>query len=310
MHRDSRGDRRTRGSDRRESPSAPTPRPSTDPLVLFLVLGVGVFALDLWPARGGKESHVIEVTADEVEGLRARWTAQWGRPPTGPELAGLIEETVDEEILHREARRLGLDREDAIVRRRLAQKLTFVLEDAGGAAPTVEEVEEYHTRHAERYRRPPRTTFDHVFLSADRRTDPAGDAAALLRELGSAGGGGPADGSGWKQLGDPFMLARTYAGRTDLEIAGLFGTGFADAVAALPTGGWRGPVESTYGMHLVRVRDRTASRAPRLDEVRDRVVADLREERRRERGLAAYRALRDGYEVRLPAANGEGSARN
>jgi len=277
--------------------------------VVFFVLGVGVFALDLWSGRGGKESHVLEVTADEVEGLRARWTAQWGRPPTGPELESLISAAVDEEILYREAQRLGLDREDAIVRRRLAQKLTFVLEGAGGAAPSAEEFAQYHARHAERYRRPSRTTFDHVFLSADRRTDPAGDAVALLRGLGSADSGGLADGA-WKRLGDPFMLARTYAGSTDLEIAGLFGTGFADAVAALPTGGWRGPVESTYGMHLVRVRDRTAPRAPPLDEVRERVVADMRAERRRERGRAAYRALRDDYEVRLPATNGKGSTRN
>ena len=271
--------------------------------MLFLVLGVGVFALDLWPARGGGESRVIEVTADEVERLHARWTAQWGRPPTGPELESLIAEAVDEEILYREAQRLGLDVEDAIVRRRLAQKMTFVLEDAGNAAPSGDEVEGYYARHAERYRRPARTTFDHVFLSADRRADPSGDAAVLLRQM--AGGDG-----GWKQLGDPFMLARTYAARTDPQIARLFGAGFADAVSALPAGGWHGPVESTYGMHLVRVRDRSASRTPPLDELRDRVVADLREERRRERGRAGYQGLRDDYEVRLPAADGDGSARD
>lgn len=300
MHRDSRCDRRTSGSDRRESSSPPTPRRSTDPLVLFLLLGLGVFALDLWPARGGREGHVIEVTADEVERLHARWTAQWGRPPTGPELESLIAEAVDEEILYREAQRLGLDREDAIVRRRLAQKLTFILEDAGGA-PSADAVDEYFARHAERYRRPPRTTFDHVFLSADRRTDPAGDATALLPAIRAGGG------DGWQRLGDPFMLSRTYAERTDAEIAGMFGAGFADAVSALPEDSWSGPVESTYGMHLVRVHDRTPSRGPSLDELRDRVVADLREERRRESGRAAYRALRDDYEVRLPAANGQGA---
>ena len=269
--------------------------------MVFLLLAAGVFALDRWVESGDEARRVIEVTADRVEGLRARWAAQWGRPPTGPELAGLIEEALDEEILYREAQRLGLDREDAIVRRRLAQKLTFILEGAGGAAaPSADEVEEYFARHAERYRRPPRTTFDHVFLSADRRTDPAADATAVLRSIGAA------DGDDWRRLGDPFMLSRTYADRTDAEIAAMFGAGFADAVSALPAGGWSGPVESTYGMHLVRVHDRTPSRSPSLDELRDRVVADWREERRREHGRAAYRALRDEYEVRLPAANGQG----
>ena len=270
--------------------------------MVFVLLAVGVFALDRWVRSAEMERGVIEVTEDEVERLRARWTAQWGRPPTDPQLEGSIGEAVDEEILYREAQRLGLDREDAIVRRRLAQKLTFILEDAGGAAaPSADEVEDYFARHAERYRRPPRTTFDHVFLSADRRTDPAGDATALLPRIRAAGG------ADWQRLGDPFMLSRTYADRTDAEIAGMFGAGFANAVSALPKDGWSGPVESTYGMHLVRVHERTPPRRPSLDELRERVVADLREERRRERGRAAFRALRDDYEVRLPAANGQGA---
>ena len=98
------------------------------------------------------------------------------------------------------------------------------------------------------------------------------------------------------------MLARSYADRSDKEIAGLFGRVFADAVAELPVGGWNGPVESTYGVHLVRVNGRTPSRAPTLAEVRDRVMADLREDRRHDRSLAAYQELRDEYEVRLPEA--------
>ena len=276
-----------------------------DPLVAFVLLAFGVFALDAWLTRSEAEQRVVEITPDRMDRLRARWVAQWGREPTGPELQTLIDEAVDEEILYREAQRLGLDRDDAIVRRRLAQKLTFILEDAGASRlPSEAEVQEYYARHAERYRRPGRTTFDHVFLSGDSRTNPAGDATALLAEVRAG------DGSGWQRMGDPFMLARAYADRSDQEIAGLFGRVFADAVAGLPVGGWNGPVDSTYGAHLVRVHDRISSRAPALAEVRDRVTADLREDRRRERSLAAYQELRDEYEVRLPeAASGTESRR-
>jgi len=271
------------------------PRWLRDPLVVFVLLGIGVFALDGWLAGGETARPVIEITPDEVERLRARWIAQWGREPTGDELQTLIDEAVDEEILYREAQRLGLDRDDAIVRRRLAQKLTFILEDAGATGPPSQaEVEEYYAQHAERYRRRGRTTFDHVFLSGDSRTDPASDAAALLGELRGV------DDDGWRRLGDPFMLARSYANRSDQELAGLFGRVFTETVAGLPVGGWNGPVESTYGAHLVRVNGRTPSRAPALAEVRDRVTADLREDRRRDRSLAAYQELRDAYEVRLP----------
>ena len=283
------------------------PRWLRDPLVAFVLLGIGVFALDGWLAGSETARPVIEITPDQVDRLRARWLAQWGREPTEPELQTLVDEAIDEEILYREAQRLGLDRDDAIVRRRLAQKLTFILEDVGDTGPPSEaEVEEYYARHAERYRRPGRTTFDHVFLSGDSRADPAGDAAALLNALRAGD-----DAGGWTRLGDPFMLASTYPDRSEQEVAGLFGKDFADAVSELPVGGWNGPVESTYGVHLVRVNGRTASRAPTLEEMRDRVVADLREERRRERSLAAFQELREYYEVRLPAAaSGANSTRN
>ena len=280
------------------------PRWLRDPLVVFVLLGIGVFALDGWLAGNETARPVIEITPDEVERLRARWIAQWGGEPTEPELQTLIDEAVDEEILYREAQRLGLDRDDAIVRRRLAQKLTFILEDAGATGPPSQaEVEEYYAQHAERYRRPGRTTFDHVFLSGDSRTDPTGDAAVLLDELRGV------DDDGWQRLGDPFMLARSYADRSDQELAGLFGGVFPGAVAGLPVGGWNGPVRSTYGVHLVRVNGRTPSRAPALAEVRDRVTADLREDRRRDRSLAAYRELRDAYEVRLPATASDTESR-
>ena len=279
------------------TPPGRIPRWLRDPLVVFVLLGIGVFALDGWLAGGETARPVIEITPDEVERLRARWIAQWGEEPTDSELQTLMDEALDEEILYREALRLGLDRDDAIVRRRLAQKLTFILEDAGDAGPPSEtEIEEYYARHAERYRRPGRTTFDHVFLSGDNRADPAGDAAALLADVRAGEDGG------WRRLGDPFMLARTYADRSDQQIAGLFGGRFAEAVSGLPMDDWSGPVQSTYGMHLVRVHGRTASHAPALAEVQDRVVADLREQRRRERSLAAYQALRDDYEVQLREA--------
>ena len=292
------------GTDPGEAPSDRAPRWLRDPLLIFLLLGVGVFALDRWSESGAARRQVIEVTGEQVERDRARWVAQWGRQPTGPELQALIDETVQEEILYREAQRLGLDRDDAVVRRRLAQKLTFRLEDASDrAAPTTDEVEEYYAQHADRYRQPRRTTFVHVFLSADRRADAARDAVALLREVRTG------DDGRWKQLGDPFMLLRTYADRTDREVAALFGEPFAAAVSEFAAGEWNGPIGSAYGTHLVRVTGRTESRLPALAAVRDRVVADLGEERRREQTRAAFQAVRARYEVRLPVSSGAGPER-
>jgi hypothetical protein len=270
------------------------------PLAIFLLLGLAVFALDRW-RDGDAGSRTIEVTEAQLAGIRERWAAQWDRPPTERELAGLVEDAVKEAILYREALRLGLDRDDTIVRRRLAQKMTFMLEDGAAVAlPTDRELEAYHAARRERYRETRRTTFVHVFLSDDRRADPAGDARALVDELTSGGG------DDWRQLGDPFMLLREYADRTDQEIVELFGGRFAAALRDLTSGAWHGPIRSAYGTHLVRVVARTEPRTPSFTEVRDRVAEDLITERRREQNEAALDALRARYEVRMPEASAAG----
>ena len=266
------------------------------PLAVFLLLGAAVFAVDRWLDDAGA-NRVVTVTDEQIGAIRERWAAQWGRPPTGRELEGLIDEAVREEILYREAQRRGLDRDDPIIRRRLAQKMTFLLEDSAEAQPAAAgDIETYYADHAERYSEPRRTTFRHVFLSRERRGDPAREATALLGEMGADGG------DAWRQLGDPFPLLREYAGRTDQEIAELFGGGFATALPALAAGTWQGPVESAHGIHLVQVIGRAEPRLPALDEVRGRVAEDLLESRRRERNEAALQTLRERYEIRRPGS--------
>jgi len=267
------------------------------PLAVFLLLGLAVFALDHW--RGGDAApRTIEVTEAQLAGIRERWAAQWDRPPTDSELAGLVDDAVTEEILYREALRLGLDRDDTIVRRRLAQKMTFMLEDGAAVPlPTDSELETRYAAGGDRYREPRRTTFVHVFLSHDREADLDEDARAILDELQDSVG------DAWRQFGDPFMLLREYADRTDQEIAELFGDRFSAAVPDLTPGAWHGPIGSAYGMHLVRVVARTEPRLPSFTDVRDRLFEVLVAERRRAQNEAALDAVRAQYEVHLPQAS-------
>ena len=269
---------------------------SRSPLTVFLLLGIGVFAGERWLVDGNDQRRVVRVTVEQVDALRARWDAQWGRAPTGRELRGLIDEAVREEILYREALRMALDRDDPIVRRRLARKMTFMLEDNSDVQePAPREVEEFFSDHAERYRQPARTTFQHVFLSHDRREDPERDAAGLLGVLRNE------PERSWRTAGDAFALLREYAGRTDREIAESFGADFSAALADLAPGNWRGPVTSAHGTHLVRVLTRSTPRTPALQDVRERVTQDLLEAGRRAQNAAALQTLRERYEVQLPA---------
>ncbi len=275
-----------------------------DPLFVFLLIGVGVFAFDRM--AGGVldgEGRSVVVTRAQVLRLADLWSAQVGRLPTPAELDSLIEDHVREEILVREAVRMGLDRDDTIVRRRLAQKMSFVLEDT--TIPdelTDAEVAQYFSENADRYGDPGRYTLRHVYVSPDRRgSDEAALAAAteILEQLQAEGGSAAPQNTLWRGLGDPFMLRREYGRRTATDLVELFGGAFVGSLDSLPLGEWAGPVESAYGYHLVRLSARTEARPAVLDDVRRRVVQDARREARDAANRAAHDRLREQYDVEV-----------
>ena len=261
-----------------------------DPLLVFAAVGVAVFAVDqLWQ---GDDSRTIVVTAEQQEQMVALWEAQAGRPPTDDERRSLVADHAREEMLVREAKRLGLDEHDAIVRRRLAQKLTFLAEDVAALAPPEEAaLRRYFDSNRERYATPAVVTFSHIYFSPERRTAAQADAAAALAALQP---------DGWRTTGDPFLLGRTYAYASVARVRKDFGEAFATAVLAMPPdAAWRGPVESAYGFHLVRVDAQQAAAAPEYEAVAPRVAADYDAERRAEANRAYFEDLQAQYVVRV-----------
>jgi hypothetical protein len=266
-----------------------------EPLVHFVVLGVLIFAVyGLLPEAEDANQSRITVTAQDIERLRTLWERQWGRPPTQEELSGLVESHVREQVLYVEALKMGLDRDDTIVRRRMVQKMEFLSEGVTNTAePPAEELDEFWRRNAARYAVPAKVSFSHVYFSRDRRgTRAEGDARAALSLLASSNGAEDPS-----RLGDPIMLQYDHRLRTQREVAEMFGAEFAEAVFQTEVARWRGPIESAYGLHLVRVSERTEPRTPPLAEVRERVVTDWRHERRQQANQSFYENLRQQYEI-------------
>jgi hypothetical protein len=262
-----------------------------EPLVHFLLLGALLFAL--WAAfgrgRDRPEARIV-VTRGRVATLVELFERTWQRPPTTQELQSLVDDFVREEIAYREALAMGLDRDDTIVRRRMRQKLEFVVEDLAGATPpTDEELATFLEAHADRFRREPRLTFEHVFLSSRRGDAARDDAARLLAELR----GGTTPGA----LGDPFVLPRRIEGATAAEVSRAFGAEFAATLLSLAPARWGGPVESGYGVHLVRIETREDARLPALLEIREEVAREWSAARRAAANDDFYRRLAERYEV-------------
>lgn len=259
-----------------------------DPLVAFLLIGAAIFGVDAWRSSGPESLRVGPL---DIGRLQDQWQMQMGRPPTAAELDGLIDAHVREEILVREARKIGLDDNDVIIRRRLAQKLTFLTEDlALLEPPTDTESIEFFQANAERYRIPARYSFSHVYFSPDARVTPREDAVASAHQV---------DETNWRALGDPFMLHDTFTNVSEADVRKDFGARFSESLAELSGDGWQGPVESGYGYHLVRVNQRTQARAPDYHEVKDRVVADLDAKRRADANARYYESLRSRYEIEV-----------
>ncbi len=129
--------------------------------------------------------------------------------------------------------------------------------------------------HPDQFRSERRFTFHQVYLSLERhRGSLAGDAGELLRQLKSS------NRSDTSTLGDPSLLENQLANVEATEVAKQFGEKFASALNDLPLGEWQGPVESSYGIHLVFVDERTERRSPPLEEVRDAVRREWLDARR------------------------------
>jgi hypothetical protein len=270
-----------------------------EPLVHFFAIGLALFVLYgfLNPDDRGPDSRLITINDGDVERISSLWQMQMRRPPTADELQGLLKEHLREEVLYREARAMGLDEDDTIVRRRMAQKMSFLARGiAEQVEPTEDELRAWFADHADKYERPARLTLQHVYFSVDRRGDRVdADATALLDELRR----GVLSAEGAMQKGDRFMLQHEYEWTSKRELSRAFGSAFADTVFNLEAGQWHGPVASGYGIHLVHITERSDAELPPFEEVQNEVTIDWGDTYVRDAEAKVFDELLSRYEVEL-----------
>jgi len=280
----------------------PMKRLLREPLIHFLLLGAFLFAADryLQPAGGGTpSSQQIQLSLDDLAQLVLQFQAQWRREPTAEELTRLIENKVQNEVLYREALAMGLDKDDEIVKRRMAQKMQFLAEDVAAARePTAGELKSYYEQNPARFAQPNRVSFRHLYFSPDRRGSRArDDATKALAKLD----GQPQDAKVAGSLADPFMFQEYYRDRAPEYLGKEFGPQFALAVAKLTPRSWQGPIESGLGWHLVFVDTVIPGRVPAFDEIEPDVKTAWLGEQKVQAWEKAYKAMRAKYTVLLPA---------
>jgi hypothetical protein len=269
-----------------------------EPLFHFLVLGVALslvyaVASDLLTTRAGRR---IDITAADVQLMAENWERRWQRPPTETELRGLVEARVREEILYREALAVGLDENDAVVRRRMVQKVELLTQDLAMLAdPTDQELQSFFKERQEDYRIPPLLTFSHVYFNMDERGAAGEEDARRVLAAIRAESPPPRRAS---ERGDRFMLGYDYSLAAPDEVQRDLGGHFTDELFQLDTG-WHGPIASAFGLHLVHIVERVEGRVPEYGQVRDRLVVDYNTMRRDRAKEALYEGLAQRYEISI-----------
>jgi len=258
------------------------------------------------PASDLEDAATIRIGSDELIAFiqsrtrmsRAEQAAQSFDAASPAVRQDWIDRYVREEALVREARALGLDRDDELIRRRLVQQMEFLVEGAEESALVVshEEIEAAYRARAEELREPATVRFAHVFVRVEtgREAEADGKARTLLERLNREGFGF----DDALALGDRFLYDRVYVDRTLDEVRSHFGEVMATTVAERPVdaGKWSGPHRSEHGLHLVLLTGRREARLPAQSEV----VGVLREELMREKREQALERGVDAIVSRYP----------
>jgi len=273
-----------------------------EPLLHFLLIGIAVFAVSAYMHRGRggfDSSRQIALTLDELRQMDMYFESQWHRQATPAEFQAMVEDKVREEVLYREALAMGLDKDDTIVKRRMAQKMQFLAEDVAAAhEPSTAELKAWFEKNSNKFALPSRYSFRHLYFSPDKRGKKAQeDATRTLAKIGSQ----PEDSQLAVSLADPFMFQDYYGDRAPEALAKEFGPQFVVALEKLKPGSWQGPIESGYGWHLVFVDTVILGRIPAFEEMEPDVKTAWLGEQKATAWQKAYAEMRAKYAVLLPA---------
>lgn len=278
-----------------------------EPLLHFLLIGAALFAAYAWQSRDGNDaaSPQVRLADSDVRWLKETFALEHQREPSETELQGLVRGFVKEEMLAAQAQELGLDKDDIVVRRRLAQKMTFLLQDESARAEPGED--ELRRLYEAQRGQPeseqdagakralftrPRLSFVQVFFSRDKRADADADARAALAELSKQDVAAPPAG-----MGDPASIKSEFRNVDARAVANQLGNKFAAVIFDLAPGTWQGPIESSQGFHLVRVTARMPGELRPFAEIKGELAEIWHEQRQRDSEERYFAGLLKKYRI-------------
>ena len=266
-----------------------------DPLIHFVILGILVFfSHSIWQRNITKSDYTINVTEEEMARQAKIFSGENRREPTNDDIKALLYSYIEERALMREAERLGLGEDDTIIRRRLAQKMRFIIEDIDTLRnPGSEELEAWYSNNISRFISPEKRSFMHIYISPETN---GGDTTKIASEILTKIISKPEN---WEKLGDPFILERSFKLSSLNEVNRNFGNRFSKSVFSMPDKEWVGPIESAYGLHIVKVDNIVSEIIPQFKDIENAVLFQWKEEERRRINKDALAKIIDKYKINI-----------
>lgn len=266
------------------------PRPFwRQPLLHFVLAALAIFLLD--EVRGGdarQDRGPIVVTGAQIARMSSMWEQSWDRPPEKHELENILADYVEEEVYNREARALGLDTDDPVIRRYLRQKMELLTKGSVVVAePSPGDLRTFFDLNASKYQSPARFDFQQIYLGPELAHDPVSQLMAVRA------------GSKPENLPDQTAIQSQMKDADEFRISRVFGVTFYDALATQDRGDWQGPVPSMFGFHFVKISRREPGVVPSFASVSEQVFADWQTAQRAQLERAAFERLKEQYEIKL-----------
>lgn len=259
-----------------------------EPLVHFLAGSLAIF-IYFWAigANNDPSSYKVNITENDINRITLDANNASAYVPTVEDIKLLVDDTVKEEIYYREALRLGLDKDDTVIRRRLSNKMKNLNND-DFKQPTDAQLQKWMDDNPDTYAAPYNYEFQHLYIGRQAKADTHIKWLEQLRSQKIEP----------SSITQPLSVQENQKGDEE-DIAHIFGPVFAFEMAELKIGDWQGPIESGFGMHFVKISSKEKGQAPILSNIRQKVENDWYATQTSKSEEAAYNELKKQYDIKI-----------
>ena len=239
-----------------------------EPLFHFLILGALLYFASIVFGNKSEQMQTIIVSEGKINQLSTLYKKTWQRAPTLKELENVVDEYVLEQAAYLEGIKLGLDKNDIVIVRRVHQKLDFLAEEDTPLPEASDAVLlAYLHDHAKKFRSEAVYSIRQIYFDPNNRT---GSLNQKYRQILNVLQQNPDQDI--SSLGDRYVFKPAYKNIGLSQIQGIFGKKFAKEVNQSSLGLWLGPIQSGFGIHLVYIDEKQVGRLPALDKIRRQVL--------------------------------------